>query len=526
MNKALFPWGLLMGKLISKSMYLEYLSCSKNAWLKFNKSEELKAYFEHSEDEKFRFKQGNEVDVLAQDKFSNGISLYDNQQNQSNEELALYTQKYIKKLDKKNLVLFQPTFIFDNFLTRNDVLVHDQDSGTWHLYEVKAKNSVKKTTDKIDHIEDASFQTIILEENGLKISKIFITHLNGEYVRQESLNVHALFKNEDVTDEVKAREQNTRQRMTAAKADLLQMDEKKLACKCVYLGRNSHCKTFSYSHPYVPEYSIHDIARIGISKKKLAWLVDKKIFDIGNIPEHLELSSAQKKQVTTYKSQKPIIDNELISAELSTLKYPLYFLDYESYNPAVPIFKGFFSYQQIPFQFSLHALKNPDVNLTHHEYLHESNSNPSLTIIRELQKIIQENGTIIVWNKNFECGINKELATRHSEYKDFLDQLNNRMFDLESIFTKQAYIDHKFKGKTSLKAVASALTPEKDNGYKNLTIQNGAIASQKWFELISGRLTMENKQKIIVDLKLYCKRDTINMYYILSELKKQIIVTE
>ena len=50
-------------------------------------------------------------------------------------------------------------------------------------------------------------------------------------------------------------------------------------------------------------------------------------------------------------------------------RHPLYFLDYETLNFAVPPLTGFRSYQQFVFQYSLHIQRSLDGPLEHHEFL-------------------------------------------------------------------------------------------------------------------------------------------------------------
>ncbi len=80
----------------------------------------------------------------------------------------------------------------------------------------------------------------------------------------------------------------------------------------------------------MPTYSVHDITRIGASKKKLRELVDRKIFSIELVPDDFALSEAQENQVQVLKSQEPIIDRDAIRA-FAHIHYPVSFLDYETY---------------------------------------------------------------------------------------------------------------------------------------------------------------------------------------------------
>lgn len=507
-NTGLIPTVLKRKNLIHKSIYLNYLKCEKNAWLKLNKPE-LKQFFIPSESDQHRMDQGNAVELISQQLFPSGITM-----NYANtHDAVIVTQHHI---NLKTAVLFQPTFIWNKFLVRNDILEYDEQTQAWNLYEVKATTSVKEEKEGFDHIEDIASQVIVLKALGLQIAKASIIHLSKEYALQDTINIQDLFTIVDVTHQVKTREQDTKIKMQEAQVALLVKNENELSCNCIYKGRSAHCETFSYSHKNIPEYSVHDIARIGNSKKKLEILINQKIFEIKDMPENLELTEPQKNQVHAYQMQKNLIKNKLIKQELDSLKYPLYFLDYETYSFAIPLFKGYKPYQQTVFQFSVHVITEEQSAPVHIEYLHELESDPSLTIIQKLLQAIGPIGNIIVWHKSFEQGRNVELALLHPEYKEFLDDINNRMYDLEDIFSKQMYVDYDFKGKTSLKNILPVLVPKLS--YNELKIQAGEVASLRWFNMVYGQLTKVEQQAIVHELKRYCSLDTYAMYKIWQHL--------
>ena len=298
--------------------------------------------------------------------------------------------------------------------------------------------------------------------------------------------------------------------MEQAKIDLFQTNEDSVACLCIYRGRSSQCATFSYTHKHVPAYSVHDLVRIGSSRKKLVELIDRGILNIDDVPANFALSESQKNQIDAYRLGKPIVDSISIKDELDKLMYPLYFLDYESYAPSIPMFNGFKPYQQIPFQFSLYRVDNFGDKPIHYEYLHTSDSDPSLEIIKKLKEFIGPRGNVIVWYKGFEQMINTELGERHPEHKEFLSDLNNRIYDLMEIFSKQMYVHPDFRGKTSIKKVLPALIPELN--YYRQDIKNGVTASQKWFDMIFRFLSDNEKTQIADALKSYCDLDTYAMY--------------
>lgn len=501
-------------KHITKTQYLEYLSCGKNAWLKLYKPE-LKEVFALSEFEQSLLAKGNLVEEWARKLFPNGVLI-----ESTGEDAASLTKELISK---KAPVIFQSTFIHEGFMARNDVLEYDSINDCWNLYEIKGTNSINERSEKAegrDHIEDAAFQAAILRSVGVNIGSIFIIHLNKAYVRDGDVIVKDLFSMDNVTENVHHRLAETASMMQKARVELTQLDEGVLSCGCLYRGRSAQCTTFRYSYSHVPEYSIHDLSRIGTGKKKLESLVDSGIFDLNDIPDEFELTDIQKNQVSVYKTKKPIIDPLAIKAELSSIVFPLYFLDYESYSPAIPLFNGFKPYQQIPFQFSLDKVSNSSGNVEHFEYLHTEASDPSLTIIRGLRDVIGPEGTIIVWNKTFERMINTQLAQRNPQYEEYLEDINERIYDLKDIFQKQMYVHHGFKGKTSIKNVLPTLIPTLT--YKELEIQDGGTATEAWYQMVYGLTTAFEKTEISENLKRYCGRDTHAMVAIWQEVQKLI----
>ena len=125
-------------------------------------------------------------------------------------------------------------------------------------------------------------------------------------------------------------------------------------------------------------------------------------------------------------------------------------------------------------------------------------------------------GSIIVWNKKFECKINEELARRLPAVRTFIDGVNSRVYDLMDIFTKQYHVHKDFQGSTSIKAILPVLVPELS--YKKLGIQEGGTASQKWTEMTTGAISQPEKDLIAHNLREYCKLDTFAMYAIFKAI--------
>jgi len=337
--------------------------------------------------------------------------------------------------------------------------------------------------------------------------------MNKEYIRHGALDIKALFTIEDVTVKVSERLAEVENNMTVAQ-EYLNSEEPTGSCDCLYKGRIRHCTTFKYSNPHVPEYSVHDISRI--HKTKLEKLVEQGIFSLNDVPEDFELSEKQKKQVVAHQSQRMEIDISGIKEQLNTLKFPLYFLDYEAVGPAIPAFNGYSPYKRIPFQFSLHILKTPTGELEHIEYLHPDLTDPSQNVAQLLQKHILPGGTVIAWHKSYESGVNKEIAERLPEYAQFFTEVNNSLYDLKDIFHDQLYIHDGFHGSASLKKVLPIIAPQLS--YKTLEIQEGGQAVDAWWKMVSPETSKEESNKIANELKIYCGQDTYAMYVIWKHL--------
>jgi hypothetical protein len=297
--------------------------------------------------------------------------------------------------------------------------------------------------------------------------------------------------------------------MEAAHAWLQEETAPAAPCSCIYKGRNSHCTTFAHSNPTVPEYGVHDLTRIGSSKKKLAALIDAGILAIDDVPDDFELTEKQRNQVVATKMKEPFVDAEAIRDFLGTMQYPIAFFDYETYPCALPRFAGYGPFHHIPFQFSLHVVEAEGGEARHHEFLFTEPECPDLALIAALKAALPSVGTVVVWNQTFEKGINVKLGERLPGERAFLDGVNSRVVDLMDVFTLQMLVHPAFKGKTSIKYVLPALVPELS--YEGLAIQEGGTASETWNRIVCGQLDAEGIARERENLLKYCGLDSLAM---------------
>lgn len=490
---------------LSKSDFLKYQCCPSYLWLWKHKP----ALVPMDEEEaiKHRFEQGNEVETLARQLFP---------------EATLITEKGAKaKETTEKLVtegvhtIFQATVLTaSGLLAMADVIRLNEDN-SWTLFEVKSTNSIKP-----EHIYDVAFQRLAFQEAGYKISKINVIHLNKDYKRVGAINPENLFLITDVTEKVDKISALIQQQIADAIEVVNAVNEPK-TCSCRLKSRSGHCPTFHYFNPDIPEYSVFNISRIG--NKNLGVLVDGEIFELSDVPDELKLSVIQKNQVTVAKTNEPIVDKDSITELCSELEYPLYFLDYETVSTALPLFDSCTPFQQLPFQYSLHVKASKDSELKHYEFLATNTVKaPMADLLASLRASLGDEGSVIVWHKSFETGRNTEMGNMYPEYREFMAGVNNRIFDLEDIFSKQHYVHHGFKGKSSIKNVLPVLVPE--FSYKELDIQNGQIASLRWYEAVTNNAEDNQAKDIFSALLKYCCLDTLAMvkiYDYLMELCEQ-----
>ena len=217
-----------------------------------------------------------------------------------------------------------------------------------------------------------------------------------------------------------------------------------------------------------------------------------------------------------------IISNE--SKELlNSLKYPLYFIDFETFQLAIPEYEGTKPYQQLPFQYSLHIIEKEGTSIQHKEFLAEIDDKDFLRHFAEsMIKDIPQNGSVIVYNMSFEHSRINELGEIFPDLKQELMRINNNMVDFLPPFKKRQYYMKEMEGSASIKKVLPALYPDDPElNYHNLpVVHNGEEASATFLSL-QGKSKQE-QEKLRKGLLVYCELDTYAMVKIWEKLKEVV----
>lgn len=420
-------------------------------------------------------------------------------------------------------VIYQPWFESDGLLVRCDFLVRNE-SGTYDLREVKAKNTVRKDTKakplKDDLISDLSFQNYVLTQTlwGQFSGKCFLVYLNKEYVRRGDLDIKELIKIEDVTQELLSAEV-VEQNISMMKTQLA-MSQWEFESIYPYNGWD-HLEYFGSE---APKNSIRFIPGIGTKKKALYQWGKTDILTLWE--DELQILTTAKWEpsrasmyVQTYQAWQTKIDIEWVRSKIADLQYPLFFYDYETVSSPVPLFDGTSPWQHIIVQYSVHKIE-ADGTITHREALIEGQITDNQAIIDQLYTDLEWwNGTYIVWFKWFENARNEETAKMFPQYQEFLETVNTKTFDLMDVFSHGDYFDRGFKGSSSIKKVLPVLT---DITYDGLDVPNGMVATWLLLDIATGKMLPDVLATHRKNLLTYCEQDTWAMVRIWQELWKKI----
>ena len=181
---------------LSKSKYCQGIQCEKILWLS-----EYKPKAAAAKNNESVFENGRQVGEIAKGMFG------DYEDIPFNKNLSIMIEKTDKLLEDKPNIITEASFSFDNNFCSVDILKNDEDGV--EIYEVKSSASIKDI-----YYDDAAYQYFVLSNLGLNVKKVSIVYLNSEYYRRtEELDLKKLFKKEDVTSQVKEKQNQIRNKI-------------------------------------------------------------------------------------------------------------------------------------------------------------------------------------------------------------------------------------------------------------------------------------------------------------------------
>lgn len=416
---------------------------------------------------------------------------------------------------------------------------------------------IDKLTDRTDDlgriVYQVAYQHFILSKiSHSKPFKLYGVFLNGDYVHDGHAYQSSLFHVFDfsllyrhfqpIIEADLYRMINHIELNDFTPCDLIKKEcrkEMNFECKFVnfcyaHLPKNHSVLDYFDHHRGFDEYSDQ-----GVIHHDTYDLINQGYTDLSDIPVAWLKNELHLMQRYCYEMDDVHVDQPKIEMLLKTLKYPLIYLDFEASPNIIPRFAGESPYQQSVFQYSIHIeheegqLAKDDRN--HFEFIAKPDYDERRHLVMTLIKIINAyDSSVIVYHKNFEHMRLKEFQALFPEFKEPLQKIIDRLFDLKEVLknNKKFYLDKgmdetrasrynfyatSLAGSYSLKQVIKVFNK---HAYENLNIKNGVAAYTTYNKLTQMEPT--DRDLAIKDLLEYCKQDTYSMFEILHGLKRYL----
>lgn len=497
-----------MKKLLTKSRYMAGLQCPKMLWYNLNPPKNFDVDTTPDPVLENRFHVGTLVGGFARKCFEEGILIAeDNFHLKEAEEATKAAAK------GSTSTIFEATAKDGRLLCRADALYRcKKPEGTWDMYEVKQSTRVKD-----GHIPDLAIQKYCFEKAGHKLRKVYLTHINNEYVRNGEIDPDELFIDVDMTkslvgatNEIKKKVKAFEKVLDAPKAPDIEPGDQ---CEKPYI-----CPYCEMCNGEDEPHTIYDLSYGG---KTVTRLEEAGIEYVKDIPDDFEITNHRHfAHIQAIKTDKPFVEPKELKKFLNALQYPLYFFDFETVSRAIPLFDNSRPFQMIPFQYSLHVQEEPNGPCEHLEFLMEDNKDPRPRIIKRMLAELGKKGSIVAYNISFEKKRIEELARDFPKHAPGLMRLLPRFWDLIIPFRKGWYSHKDFRGSASIKDVLPVLVPSLS--YKNLEVQQGDMASLIAEQRYAEELDESEWKKQRSELLKYCELDTLAMVEILKKLYELI----
>jgi Domain of unknown function(DUF2779). len=589
-------------KLISKSAYLIYKQCPKYLWYYINDGESIP---EPDLTARFNFKAGHFTGSLAKKCFPEGIEIRREKDPENNhrktlelmdlrkplfgagllcknacffnmEPYGIYSRADILVPAENGLAGFgensdEPGFLTNSICLTDTACSPDKPSGgiilketvnpgqnCWDIIEVKISTGIKKV-----NLYDVAFQKYCCLLAGIDIRNCYVMHINKGYTLKGEIDPFAMFKITEVTEKIEKinlQIENDLKNM----AEIISGDFPPLVNPGKFCGKHFTCPLKKNCWESISSKSI--LFLYSINHKMIKKLNESDIEAISDIPLNFSgINEKQKVQIEQTKNSAEYINKAAIANFLKQVSYPVFFLDFETFASPIPLIENTRPYQNIPFQFSLHVLRKPKMQLEYYHFLSDGRGDPRpalLTNLRNLfgfgQRVKSFNGTVIVYDESIERSILRDLVVFDTEHVNWIFKVASRIVDLYDPFKNFYYYSPSQRGSVSVKRVLPALTKK---SYDEMAISNGHIAaisflegSQLWKESTSGirqaayeakneadkdfdqnsqeqacKNTGENEiideetETVRHNLLEYSKLDTEGLFHIMQELEKLII---
>lgn len=470
---------------LSKSRILLHRQCPKRLWLKVYRPE----LEEVDDSNQARFATGTYVGELAQQLYPNGVLI-------DGDNLGKAVADTQAVLAGEKRPIFEATLQAGGLLIRADLMLPDQDG--YRMVEVKSSTGVKGY-----HLTDAAIQSWVAQQANLPLTSVEIAHIDNSFVYSGG-DYQGLFHYADVSEQISCMKDEVPNWIKAAQETLSGEEP------CIATGDQCNspfpCSFTDYCSPEAESESTFPPEVLPYGGTLAATLRAEGYTDLRDVPEaRMESWKHQRVWRATKDGQAEL--NPEAGKIIASLPYPRYYIDFETINPAVPIWAGTRPYMQVPFQWSCHVETTSDV-MSHCAFLADGQSDPRRPFAESLIDAIGTNGPVFVYNAPFERSRMQELAEYYPDLAPALEAGIDRIVDLLPI-ARDHYYHPEMRGSWSIKAVLPTIAP--DLAYDNLEVANGGMAQDAFTEIMQAETLPERRQQLHDALLLYCERDTLAM---------------
>jgi len=493
---------------LSKSRFTAGIQCHKLLWWKVH--EPLAVELQPDKVLLDRFDQGRQVGELARERFPGGVLITG-----PHGAIAERVHATHEAIEGGAHTIFEGTFVANNTQVMVDVLtrikgegrVRVQDEGRlgegWRMVEAKMTSSQKD-----EHLPDATVQLHIVKENGLDVRAVEIMHLNPEFRHPDQ---GELLISTDVTSPAR---------------ELLPTIPGRIAAQLAMLGGplpevniGAHCAE-PRECPFVercwPQKADHIKKLYNVGYKRAAEYMSAGVHSVWDIPPKKKLPPAAQRQLRSMKENALIVEPSLKDA-LKDFDVRMGFLDFETINRAVPVWPGMKPWEQAAAQFSYHESDGTGGH-RHAEYLADGSEDcrPELAqLMIEATQGAERVATYSAFEKTRIRGLQETVP----KLRDELKALEEKLIDLLPVVRDHVYHPD-FHGSFSIKAVLNPLVP--DLSYDDLIIVDGLTASVEIARLlfVAQKIAPEERARVRKDLLAYCERDTFAMVRLLARLRE------
>lgn len=485
--------------LLTKSDFIRGLDCSKRIWLDKNRPE-LKPSPSLSAID--IMVTGTRIGKFARSLYPTGkfasLSDFDDYEGCS----ATHVQ-----IEAGHDCLFEATFIASGRLAKLDVLSKGKKG--WILDEVKS-STLKEPKELKEQITDLAFQVVTTRDSGIEIESARLVLIDSNYTwHGEVFDPNLMLTALDLTVECEA----LTQKVQDISSNLIQVLDSNTE---PVVEKNTHCKKCDYFKHCHADSPKNDLIHLPyILPKVVNQLREKGYKSIEDIPEHEPLTDSRRRMRDVIISGKPFI-GEGLKESLNSIHFPAIFVDFESTNPAFPMYEGTRPYQQICFQWSAHVLNSKHETPRHFEYLAKDLADPRTEFCQLLWEIVKSCQGIIHYAHFEITQLKFMVADRIPFAAELLDAFESRATDLEKIVLNHTYFEG-YRGKSSIKVVLPTLVPSMS--YKEMLISDGMAAAVAFRKMLDGNTSPDDSADLRRALLDYCCQDTLAMVEIYKALQ-------